>query len=233
MRLLEDQDSRKRELTRQIAELVKARSKIRIDNHITMENDRNKQDERDLGQGGNMKTSRKQYELRIISDEQLVPPGDKGFPPLPLTKRQKGMCEYERETRRKTAEWVTVKRKKGVKDRNPNEETKRVGTKGSSDQQPESRKLVGEGEKASRTPSRVQPKRRAPKTAAVTITGRNSTFSYAEALRKTREEISLKELGIDDSRIRKTANGGFLVEIPGSRGAFKAESLAFLRKLEN
>jgi len=69
-------------------------------------------------------------------------------------------------------------------------------------------------------------RRRPPRTAAVTIKGKNADFSYAEALKRARTEISLQDLGIEDTRIRKTVTGGLLIQIPSSEGNKKAELLA-------
>lgn len=67
--------------------------------------------------------------------------------------------------------------------------------------------------------------RRPPKTAAVMIVGREEGFSYAEALKKARESISLEQLEIDRTKIRRAANGGILIEVLGPGGAGKALAL--------
>ncbi|XP_071577582.1 uncharacterized protein [Temnothorax nylanderi] len=69
-------------------------------------------------------------------------------------------------------------------------------------------------------------RRRAPKTAAVTITSLNTEVSYADILKTARDKISLDNMGIEDSRIRKSLNGGVIIEIPGADGASKADLLA-------
>lgn len=71
---------------------------------------------------------------------------------------------------------------------------------------------------------RKAPDRRPPKT--VTITGKDKEFSYAAALKKARASISLSDLQIEKTRIRKAANGGLLIEILGPEGSVKAETLA-------
>lgn len=80
-----------------------------------------------------------------------------------------------------------------------------------------------------RTNTSSQPKstvrRRAPRTAAVSITGISENFSYAEALRKARREISLRDLDIERSKIRRSAIGGIIIEIPGPDGKAKADKL--------
>lgn len=73
-------------------------------------------------------------------------------------------------------------------------------------------------------PPRV--KRRPPRTAAVTITGLGENFSYATVLKKARESIPLSELGIEKSRIRRTINGGRIIEISGLNAMKKADDLA-------
>lgn len=50
--------------------------------------------------------------------------------------------------------------------------------------------------------------------------------SYADILRAAKSGISLAELGITNPRIRKAANGGIIIEVPGADGAAKADSLA-------
>lgn len=68
--------------------------------------------------------------------------------------------------------------------------------------------------------------RKLPKTAAVAIKGLDKDYSYPEALKRVRENISFAELEIETSRVRKAANGGYLIEIPGEDNAEKAEKLA-------
>lgn len=51
-------------------------------------------------------------------------------------------------------------------------------------------------------------------------------FSYAEAIKQSREKISLEEIGITETKIRRSANGGLLIEIPGEEAQKKANTLA-------
>lgn len=67
--------------------------------------------------------------------------------------------------------------------------------------------------------------RKPPRTAAVTITTANSG-TYASVVRKIREGISLRELGIEKSRVRTTITGGRLIEISGPNNEEKADMLA-------
>lgn len=52
-------------------------------------------------------------------------------------------------------------------------------------------------------------------------------MTYAEILKKARNEVSLVELGIGSTRIRKAVNGGIIIERGlGAEGASKADQLA-------
>lgn len=66
--------------------------------------------------------------------------------------------------------------------------------------------------------SKANRKRKAPTTAAVCIKEHSEEFSCAEALKKAREEILMEELGITDTRVKKSANGGLIIEIPDRNG---------------
>lgn len=66
--------------------------------------------------------------------------------------------------------------------------------------------------------------RRVPKTAAVAIKGNSNEFSYADAIKRARADISIEQLGIN-SRIRRAFNGGIIIEIPGPDNDKKAELL--------
>ncbi|KMQ89040.1 reverse transcriptase [Lasius niger] len=64
-----------------------------------------------------------------------------------------------------------------------------------------------------------------PRTAAVSITSRSEGFSYKDVLIKARSEISLKDLKIESTRLRRAANGGYLIEILDKDNAGKAQAL--------
>lgn len=70
------------------------------------------------------------------------------------------------------------------------------------------------------------PRRGPLRSAAVTITGQSSDFDYGKALVEARSRIPLEELNIQLSKIRRTANGGRIIEIPGADSARKADDLA-------
>ncbi|XP_070162482.1 uncharacterized protein [Polyergus mexicanus] len=68
--------------------------------------------------------------------------------------------------------------------------------------------------------------RRPPTTAAVMITKYGDDSSYAGVLKKAREAVSLTELKIDQTRIRKAANGGTIIEVMGPENSARANALA-------
>lgn len=76
------------------------------------------------------------------------------------------------------------------------------------------------------------PRRRIQKNAVVTIKVEEGRSSYAEILKRARENINIKELGIANPKIRRTANGGILLEIPGIDGHRRADELANRLRME-
>lgn len=68
--------------------------------------------------------------------------------------------------------------------------------------------------------------RRVPKTAAVTVKVDTQTTSYADVIRKARESISLKDLGIEEPKLRKARGGALIIELPGEEAHSQADLLA-------
>ncbi|XP_067216949.1 uncharacterized protein [Linepithema humile] len=68
-------------------------------------------------------------------------------------------------------------------------------------------------------------KKRIPNTSAISILLDECEYSYSDILSKAREKISLSELGITDTRIKRAANRGVLIEIPGLESEIKADNL--------
>lgn len=64
-------------------------------------------------------------------------------------------------------------------------------------------------------------KRRPSRSSAVTITGIREDFSYAEALYKAKNDPEIRKIGVNDTRIRKTAAGGILIEVNRRKGKEK------------
>lgn len=69
------------------------------------------------------------------------------------------------------------------------------------------------------------PRRRAPRSAAISIKKVSQELSYADILRKVRTQVSMSELRITSTKIRKAANGAVIIEIPGENGKNNAEKL--------
>ncbi|KYN29524.1 hypothetical protein ALC57_01028 [Trachymyrmex cornetzi] len=68
------------------------------------------------------------------------------------------------------------------------------------------------------------PKLRSPGAAAVTVTCLAGT--YAEVMRRAPEHIDLREMGVEGMRIRRGVSGALILEIPGSDGPARADTLA-------
>lgn len=68
--------------------------------------------------------------------------------------------------------------------------------------------------------------KRVPRSAVVSIKRNHDGPSYAQLLRKAREEVTLDNLGISGTRIRWSANGAALIEINGQDRSEKAALLA-------
>lgn len=125
--------------------------------------------------------------------------------------RNPGLPKGNKEQEKENSEWKTVTGKKRgrVKER---------------------RNMQGKNESNKRNRKQQQQQiRKPPRTAAVTITA-GEGLTYADILRQAREKISLPDIGIERSRIRKSINGGLIIEIPGNDGTQKANELA--RKLQ-
>lgn len=70
-----------------------------------------------------------------------------------------------------------------------------------------------------------KPRRRIPKTAAITLTCPKG--QYAETMAEVRAKINLSEVGIQDGITTRTAaTGALLIEVPGSENGPKADALA-------
>lgn len=153
---------------------------------------------------------------RIVSNVQVAPPK-----PRVEARKRDGAVNVELRPERRTSE-----------DRSGN--SKEEWTETRRKQRRNSRKVRGDhdgvpasmGQTDGTTDSRPKAVvRRPPKTAAVMIVGREEGFSYAAALKKARESISLDNLKIDRAKIRKAANCGLLIEVLSPGGSGKAAAL--------
>lgn len=77
-----------------------------------------------------------------------------------------------------------------------------------------------EGYKSQGTVGKNPPKRKTPRTAAVTLTCPQG--EYAQAMKTAREKINLREMGIETLRPRRAATGAIILEIPGPDSSGKA-----------
>lgn len=140
---------------------------------------------------------------RIVENVQIVPP------------RTTQNAQEDMNTNRTLGEesWQVVKSKERNKNKNKNKK---------SDAKP---KMDKPKSKPSASPKSGNMKRRPPRTAAVTIKGTDEKFSYADALRTLRNKITLPDMNINVSHVRKAVGGGLIIEIPGEDKVKKAEEL--------
>jgi len=69
-------------------------------------------------------------------------------------------------------------------------------------------------------------RKKLPTTAAISIKGTKKDFDYADALKRARQNISLKDLDIKNPKIRKGISGTTIIEISGPDNIKKADLLA-------
>lgn len=67
--------------------------------------------------------------------------------------------------------------------------------------------------------------RKPPRTAAIVVTSKKENLTYAEVLKKARDNISLQDLDINSTEIRRAANGGLIIEVLGPDGSIRAMPL--------
>lgn len=173
---------------------------------------------------------------RIIANVQLAPPREEAKPdmdrhPSSLVKGNESKARSKKnESRLKIkkgddheSQWTEVASKKGKKNK------KGKGTGLAEEQgkiEPESTPSVrNDKKKKTQGKTTVKLARMPSKTAVVSITGRTDDFSYRDALTAAREKISLTDLKIEKTRLRRAANGGYLIEIMDSGCYEKARAL--------
>ncbi|XP_032689018.1 uncharacterized protein LOC116852607 [Odontomachus brunneus] len=211
-----------------ITELVRARSSIR--RQLGKEAIRQRGNEKGCEEtttGRNGVAPKTKKGPRITLNIQLIPPYQpEEFPPLArIPEGKKSQGREEEETRREDKAWTNVKKgSRGEKGKTMSMKMKKEpeankGKDGKTGVQ-DNRIATPGGHRESRTAGTV-PRRRVPKTA-----GTENNVSYSDALKTAREKISLTELGIDQTKIRRAINGGLLVKIGGTEGPTKAEVLA-------
>lgn len=155
---------------------------------------------------------------RIIRDEQVAPPRGAQSGKLVTISNSGTVSTPQTLTRDEPMEWAPVVRRRRSRRAGGSKNVSVVPRSGT-EPEPSAGAAPLSG-----VP--VRGRRRPPKTTAVTITGSGEGFSYAGALKKAQENIPLLELGIERSRIRRTINGGRIIEIPGLNAVDKADKLA-------
>jgi len=153
---------------------------------------------------------------RIISDVQLVPPRSMGRQESePIPQHDPVFADFEN--------WITVTDGRRGK--------KQVRIESNGLEGPSTRRPSIETENLSRRPppsSSTGVRRRAPRKAAVAvkINPGETTLSYSDVMKKAKEQINLRDLGISNINSHRTANGSVIIEIPGPEGHIKADTLA-------
>lgn len=125
-----------------------------------------------------------------------------------------------------TGAWQTVANKRAKKTAGPKTgATTGRGKEGPSGGKPPAKEGKGKGTipPSQGAQSRKAPKRRPPRTAAVTLTC--PPDGYAEAMRVAQGAIDLHELGIKELRPKRAATGAIVLEVPGPNGAERAAVL--------
>jgi len=145
---------------------------------------------------------------KIISNMQLVPP-------RPMPRETETLEESDYCTDGKG--WIEMKHRRGkksVKIDNSNVESMEVMAP-----------AVGDNRSMKRPPFAAPvPCRRAPRAAAVAINANAEGVTYADIIKRAKESVNLKDLGIVNPRMRRAANGGVIIEIVGPEGALKTDS---------
>lgn len=153
--------------------------------------------------------SRSQCVPRITSNMQIAPPRELEVDKFNRLMEESGVLNKSAEERdSETAVWSSSRNSKKRRRSNRSFGNKEVRKGKIVNETTDS--LVALGEE--RVP-RIR--RRVPRTAAVAMKGVSSEFSYAEALKRARKDISIDELGIQNPRIRRAMNSGLIIEISG------------------
>lgn len=121
-----------------------------------------------------------------------------------------------REDSSSAQEWITKKNRREIK-----KNSEAVKNK---DQRETAKKTS-----KSMTSGKTKVTRRLPRSSAITLRiskDKKDKYTYASILSKAREKISLDDLGIEKTRIRRTAGDNILIAIPGLNKQGEADKLA-------
>lgn len=145
---------------------------------------------------------------RIVSNIQLVPPNQSNTNEEKIAKTEE--------------EWITVGKKKKRKGNKKGDLLIKANNKYNNKRDLQ----TTQGNYVQNPKNSGHPRlKRVPKTAAITITAKEGV-SYADILRHAREKITLTEIGIDMTKIRRGINDGLIIEIAGEENVKKAATLA-------
>lgn len=162
---------------------------------------------------------------------------DDDFPPLPVPRSQskgpKGPDEQQpRNNLKKKTELITKKAgvsthrqeinpSQGVNTRRPRALERQDVARSRSSSGVRSRSRSRSADRRDRID-----RRRPPRAAVVAIGKTDDKLSYADIMRKARDEISLTQLGIDKTKVRLAKAGDILIEVYGDDKRRKADNLA-------
>jgi len=225
-----EQDKKSEELKdiqRQIKELVKRKAEVKKkDRNDSGSNSFKARDEKPLPQ----RTPRTR--LRVVSNVQLAPPRPTDYSERKFRESDRDMTEDSNKEgsigligSEDNRNWKRTDARKRREEEIPG----RKGREYRDYQTPRKRVYSGNkdsGMERQNNTQRAAPIRKPRRTAAVMIVGKDKDFSYADALKEARNKISLDDLRIENSRVRKAANGGLIVEVIGPDGSGKANALA-------
>lgn len=200
------------EITKQIVELVARRKQLR-------KNRQNNSSDRSIDPSPVTKDRGPKRQLpRVISNIQVAPPRESAL------SQQASQREIEEERSAVTDEWQEVESKTTRRKKVKIAKRQELQSPKNADQGKEKKGLRPPGNSQAKD-NRSSQKRKPPRTAAIAIKDTKDGFSYASALRSLRGKIALPEPKIENSHIRKAANGGIIIEIPGEDRTKKADIL--------
>lgn len=150
---------------------------------------------------------------RIISDVRLVPPRSANE----IESRDESGSILRAENKGRTDEdgWKKVASRRSLK------------RQSRGNKQAETSPGISSVDKLVRNNPRERTKnlRKPPRNAAILVTSQKEGISYADMLKSARSNISLDELQIQATKIRRAANGGLLIEVLGADGQERAKAL--------
>lgn len=156
--------------------------------------------------------------IKVVANIQVAPPRSR------INQKQPKLDHSIIDSNREDDKWKTVgKGGRGIA-REPFRIPGNSDSRGSAPGTPGAKNKINKGNRKMSGGAVGPGKRWTPKPALITITRNSEEFSYARILSTAREKVSLKNIGITKTKIRKAANGGYIIEVPGSNDASLANS---------